>query len=67
MHLKPSFAYSIITGIIASMVYLFTSFASVRYVDSKHGEVKESLQEIKSMLHVIDDRLYELKSIKGDK
>lgn len=65
--LKPSLIYSLATGLVATIVYAYSTFATVAYVNEKHTQVKEDLTEIKDMLMVIDKRLYELKSTRGDK
>lgn len=61
---KPA-ALSLITLLVATIAYVFTTFATMEYVNIKHESVKEDLAEIKDMLLIIDERIYKIN--KGDK
>jgi hypothetical protein len=52
--------YILITGIASVIIYSFTTFATVKYVDDKHDSVKESLTDIKNAIQSLDDRVFDL-------
>ena len=60
LHMKPQFFYSIITLVVASCAYIYTTFATIDYVDDKHQEVKDMFQEQRVILDRIDERVYKL-------
>lgn len=45
---------------LASLAFVYTSFATKEYVDQKHQSVVGILQDIKASVEKIDDRTYEL-------
>lgn len=45
---------------IASLAFMYTSFATKEYVDQKHQSVVGILQDIKTAVEKIDGRTYEL-------
>ncbi len=47
------------TLVAASLVFAYQSFATKEYVDQKHESVVNILQDIKSAVQKIDDRMYE--------
>jgi hypothetical protein len=46
--------------IVASMAYVYASFATKDYVDNKHESVMEILHRIDVSVQKIDDRTYNL-------
>lgn len=44
------------TAIVSAMVFFYTTFATVQYVDTKHQGVLEKLQDIKDRLVRIEDK-----------
>lgn len=49
-----------VTLALASLAFVYTSFATKEYVDQKHQSVVEVLRDIKSSVDKIDDRTYEM-------
>ena len=48
------------TVALASMGYVYASFATKEYVDQKHNSVVQILERIDTAVQKIDDRTYEL-------
>lgn len=45
---------------MASLAFVYTSFATKEYVDTKHAGVVQMLQDIKNSVDKIDQRTYDL-------
>lgn len=45
---------------LASLAFVYQSFATKEYVDTKHSSVMGILEDIKTSVQKIDDRTYEL-------
>lgn len=45
---------------VASLTFMYTSFATKEYVDAKHLSVVGILQDIKASIDKIDQRTYDL-------
>jgi hypothetical protein len=58
---------SVIAAIIALIAYVYTTFATIKYVDAKHDEAVKLLLEIKDTTKTIEARLWEIQREMGKK
>lgn len=58
----PEVLISAIVAAVSALAYVYTTFATISYVDKRHEEVKEVLLDIKDSVRSIDIRLWQMKS-----
>lgn len=64
---SPEALISMLIACVSALAYVYTTFATVTYVDKKHEEVKEVLVEIKDSVKSIDLRVWQLRDFESTK
>jgi hypothetical protein len=57
----------VVSAAVGGVVFLFSTFATIGYVDAKHDGVMAILYEIKDSVSRIESRVYELNKEKRGK
>lgn len=51
---------ALVLGLLSALVFTFTTFATIKYVDDKHAAVSDTLREIKADQKEIKDMVFKL-------
>jgi hypothetical protein len=54
--------FSVIGSVVGLLAYIYTTFATIKYVQEKHDEMKTLVTEIREWTKLVDERLWEIKS-----
>lgn len=66
--LKMFLAYMMPIGVVVAtiIVFLYTTFATITYVDAKHDSAISLLVEIRESVKRIEERVYQLQGDRGN-
>lgn len=51
---------AIVGSILGLLAYVYTTFATVKYVQEKHDEIKNIVEDMREWTKLVDQRLWEI-------